>query len=313
MSPGARSEPGRLVRPIQIVVTPGSGNGQALRRAVRLRDALAARGHPTRIEVFADLDDLRHWAATNRGGFSLLICVGGDGTLSTAAQAAVRRSLAFLPVPSGFGNLFARALGHSRRVGRVADLVESGRVVHIDVGVRGSELFLCQESYGLLAEIQQAAETRVVRPRARWRRWLSYYQAAVRHLRDRPVSAFQVAVDGRTVARDAAIVTVANVSAYGPGLPVTPGASPVDGLLDVFCMPDASKKEILARLLRRHLRLPDGQGGTLSCRGRRVSVAGHRLAREELRVLPAALPVLVSAEAADALGRGADRPIGQAA
>jgi diacylglycerol kinase (ATP) len=280
---------------------------------MRLRRALVARGHPTRLEVFADLDDLSDWATTNRGGFSLLICVGGDGTLSTAAQAAVRRSLVFLPVPSGFGNLFARALGHPRRVGRVVDLVESGRIVHVDVGVRNGELFLCQESYGLLAEIQHAAETRQDRPRARWRRWLSYYQAAARHLRDRPVRAFQVSVDGRIVARDAAIVTVANVAAYGPGLPVTPEASPVDGLLDVFCMPDASKREILVRLLRRHLRLPDRQDGTLSRRGRHVSVAGLRPAREELRVLPAALPVLVSAETAAALGRGARRTAGQAA
>jgi diacylglycerol kinase (ATP) len=302
-----------LQSPIQIVVTPGSGSGAALRRAVHLREALVARGHPTRLEVFDDLDSLRRWTTTNRGGFSLLICVGGDGTLSTAAQAAVRRSLAFLPVPSGFGNLFARALGHPRGVGRVADLVESGRVVHVDVGVRDSELFLCQESYGLLAEIQDAAENRQVRPRARWRRWLSYYQAAVRYLRDRPVRAFQVAVDGRTVTRDAAIVTVANVAAYGPSLPLTPEASPVDGLLDVFCMQDASKPEILARLLRRHLRLPDHRGGTLSCRGRRVSIAGHRFARQDLKVMPAALPVLVSPEAAEALEPEAHRIVGQAA
>jgi diacylglycerol kinase family enzyme len=84
--------------PIQLIATPGSGNGRALAAALRLREALEARGHRAALEVFPDLDALGRWAARDRSRFSLLVCVGGDGTLDTAALAAVRRSVPFLAV-----------------------------------------------------------------------------------------------------------------------------------------------------------------------------------------------------------------------
>lgn len=285
-------------RTIQIVATPGSGNGGAAHVACRLRDALRARGHAAALEVFADLGDLRRWTASGGTPCSLLIAVGGDGTQSTAARAAVRRSIPFLSVPSGFGNLFARAFGHVADVDRVVDLVEDGGIVEADVGLRNGQLFLDQESFGLLAEIQARVEARLTRPRARWRRWVAYYQGALRYLRDTPMRALRVAVDGRVVTHDAVVVTVANVETYGPWLRVTPAASPVDGLLDVFVMQGATKRALLARLLRRHLRLPATEHGTVLCRGRHVAVSAPQRPRDDLEVLPGVLPVVVSTEAA---------------
>jgi diacylglycerol kinase family enzyme len=113
----------------------------------------------------------------------------------------------------------------------------------------------------------------------------------------------RVAVDGRIVADDAVLVTVANVETYGPWLTLTPAASPVDGLFDVFVMRGATKLEALAKLLRRHLRLPAAEQGSLFCRGRRVSVAASRSTRDELEVIPGLLPVVVSMEMATRLDR----------
>src|SRR6185295_12227090 len=96
----------RAARTLQIVTTPGSGNGTALATARTLRDALRERGHHTRLTRFADLDELNRWAAEDRTPCARLVCVGGDGTLDTIALAAVRRGVPFLAVQSGFGNLF---------------------------------------------------------------------------------------------------------------------------------------------------------------------------------------------------------------
>jgi diacylglycerol kinase family enzyme len=112
-----------------------------------------------------------------------------------------------------------------------------------------------------------------------------------------------VAVDGRVVTQDAVIVTVANVETYGAWLRLTPTASPVDGLFDVFVMRGATKREILTRLLKRHLRLPGVEQGTVLYRGRRVSVATSRSARKELQLIAGVLPVLVPPETARALER----------
>jgi diacylglycerol kinase family enzyme len=303
---GSRLARSARSRPIQIVVTPGSGNGRAMSTALELRKALSARRYPSSLEAFSDLDSLRQWATRESDDCSVLICVGGDGTQSTTALAAVRRSVPFLPVSSGFGNLFARAFNCPSSVDGVLDLLARGRVVHSDVGMRNDELFLCQASYGLIAEVQEAVEAAAATPKVRWQRWLAYYRAALQYFREAPPKRLRVAVDGRVVTVDAALVIVANVKTYGACLPLTPEASPVDGLLDVFVMTGATHREVFAKLLRRHLRIPGTVRGTLLCRGQRVWVSGLGARRDRLEVLRHRLPVLVSPEVAAALE--ADRP-----
>jgi diacylglycerol kinase family enzyme len=290
-------------RSIEIVATSGSGTGGAVNAAHRLRDALRTRGHRVTLEVFSDLISLRRWATTGGTRCSLVISIGGDGTQSTAAMAAVRRSIPFLPVPAGFGNLFARAFGHVPDVSRAVDLLEHGELVAADVGLRNGRLFLDQESFGVLPQIQASVEARLTRPLARWRRWVAYYEGAVRYLRKAPLPVLQVTVDGQAVTHDAAVVTVANVETYGPWLRLTPAASPVDGFFDVFVMRSATKRELLAKLLRCHLRWPATEPGTLLLRGRRVSVAAPQARRDALELVPGLLQVVVSPAMARKLER----------
>jgi diacylglycerol kinase (ATP) len=298
-------------RPIQIIVTPSSGNGQAMATATELREALETRGHPTALEEFSDLESLTRWAKADDPRFSMLVCVGGDGTQSATALAAVRRSVPFLPVSHGFGNLFARAFGHTKSVEEALDLLTCGEVIDADVGTRNGELFLCQQSYGLIAEVQEAVEAGAAAPKTRWQRWLSYYRAALQHFREAPPAGLRVVVDGRLVAVDAALVIVANVKTYGAWLPLTPDASPVDGLFDVFVLRAGTRREVFGKLLRRHLRIPGSIAGTLLCRGQQVSVSGLRVKRDQLELLPGALPLVVSRTTAAKLRRHRARRRGE--
>ena len=279
----------RRSRPIQIVATPGSGNGTAAAVAARLCEALRARGHDVRLDVFPRLQALQRWAATDPRRISRLISVGGDGTQSAVAMAAARRSVPFLPVPAGFGNLFARAFRLGSRVEDAMDLLERGEVVHADIGLQNGDPFLCHASFGLLSEVQARVEAGRY-PRVRWRRWVEYYRTAVRHLRETPLASLRVVVDGRVVTDDAVVVTVANVETYGPWLRLTPAASPVDGLFDVFVMRGATKREVLATLLRRHLRIPGTDWETHVYRARRVSVVTSGSPRQDLELAPACAP-----------------------
>ena len=169
-------------------------------------------------------------------------------------------------------------------------MLAHGQVVQCDVGMCNDEMFLCQQSYGLIAEVQDAVEAAAATPRARWQRWLAYYRAALRHFREVPPRRLRVVVDGRVVAVDAALVIVANVKTYGAWLPLTPEASPVDGLFDIFVMRGATRRQVFAKLLRRHLRIPGTDAGSLLCRGqRRVGVrAGHEAGPSRGAAPPAA-------------------------
>jgi hypothetical protein len=215
----------------------------------------------------------------------------------------MRRSVPFVAVPCGFGNLYARAFDQPRTVAGVLELLARGRVIRSDVGSRNGELFLCQQSYGLIAEIQEAVETASV-PRARSRRWLAYYRAALDRIDDKPTATFRVVVDGRAVADDAAVVVVANVESYGPWLPLTPDASPVDGLFDVFVLRAATHRQVFLELLLRHLRMPGTDAIGMLYRGRRVSVSGLRRPHDRLETLRHRLPIIVSPETAARLQQG---------
>ena len=87
-------------------------------------------------------------------------------------------------------------------------------------------------------------------------------------------------------------------------LPLTPGASPIDGLLDVFIMRRTSERDIFARLLKRQLRLAGTAPLTFVCRSRHVAVASPRRAPDDLHLTPRQLPVVVSSKTAEALAQG---------
>jgi diacylglycerol kinase family enzyme len=104
------------------------------------------------------------------------------------------------------------------------------------------------------------------------------------------------------VADDAVLVTVANVETYRGFLALTPTASPIDGLFDVFVVPRVSTLGLLRRLLALMFRLPGRWRGVRLYRGRRVRVTTPRR-REQLAVRRRVLPLLVPPGALEALHR----------
>jgi len=286
---------------VQIVVTPGSGDGRARSTARRLQKALAHRGYETRVQTFADLDRLLEWSATCEATFSHLVSVGGDATLSAAAAAAVRLAIPFVPVPCGFGNMFARAFGFRDDTRRVMELFERGQVRLVDVGTaNGNDIFLSHRSYGVLAEVQEAVERGRAQPRSRMRRLLAYYMMGERFLVSVPLTAIRVEVDGILLADDAAVVTVANVETYRGFLSLTPTASPIDGYLDIFATPGGSKLAVWTRIFKLLLRLPGRWNGIILCHGRNVRVTANGRT-DELTLRRRALPLLVLPESLEIL------------
>lgn len=292
-------------RSVDIVVTPGSGEGRAIGLARRLRRLLRRRGRHATIRAFDDLAGLVRWAETGECNASHVICIGGDATQSAAARAAIRCNIPLLPVPSGFGNIFATVFRHPRRAKHVAWLVERGEPRRVDVGAVATppgekDLFLSHRSYGLLEQVQTIAEQGRRQPRRRLLRYLWYWGVAYQFLFSTRLASFDVEIDGRNVASDAVLVTVANVETYHGFLSLTPTASPIDGLFDVAIIARASKPRVLWRLLRLLLKLPGRWNGLTLHRGRRVVVTTPRR-REVLTVLRQALPLVVPPGAVEAL------------
>lgn len=289
-------------RSVGIVVTPGSGAGQARGVARRLARLLRRRGVTVTLQAFDDLASLVQWAKTSGPEFEAICCVGGDATQSAAALLARRHRIPFVPIPNGFGNLFARVFGHPASPRQAARLLDEGEVRLVDVGVAGDELFLSHKSYGFLDQVQEAVEEGRRQPRDRMRRLLAYYGTAVRAVWRTPLAPIGVEVDGALAVDQAVLVTVANVETYRDFLSLTPAASPIDGRFDVFVIPRTSKWGLAWRLLRLRLRLPGRWKGVSVYRGREVVIVSEA-GRETLRVVRRALPLLLPPGAIERLKR----------
>lgn len=279
--------------PLQLVVNPVSGNGRGLAVARGLEQRLRAEGYDARTRVFRDSTEARVWVEDTRERLDTLLCVGGDSTLSEFAPVAVRLGARFLPVPTGFGNIFARAFGHRADPDFVLRLLRGGRVLQADVGQedKGGGLFLSSRSFGFLETIKLGVEKRVP-PKSGMLRYLTYVRAAVDLVRTAPTPSIEVTVDGTRVTNDAVMAIVANVPTYRGYLPLTPDANAFDGLLDVVIVPRRSNLAIVALLVGFLLHHPGRWRRVQRLRGAHISVTASGEPAEVLRVLPSALSVL---------------------
>lgn len=90
-------------------------------------------------------------------GIAWFAIVGGDGTLSMAANELAGQGAVMIPLPAGTGNTFAWAMNLPRRLDAWVDMVRDGHVERIDVGVveagGESRLFLNSATIGVTSTL----------------------------------------------------------------------------------------------------------------------------------------------------------------
>jgi diacylglycerol kinase family enzyme len=278
---------------VQLVVNPRSGDGVALGFGRRL--ACHLRTDRYDVQLLSTDDPARTREELLRTGRALrcLIAIGGDHTISEMAGVAMELQVPLLPVPAGFGNIFARTFDYRASVPSVLELLERGVVQHIDAGRVERSLFLADHAFGFTEDLKRMVETAPALPHQRLWRCLHYWRAAARSLVGTPLPTLGVETDGRRLADGAAMVVVANVPTHRGFLPLTPAASPFDGLLDVFAVPAMPKPQLIALLLAFLARAPGRWRQVRSRRAARVRVTTDGGARHDLCVLPRAVPVLL--------------------
>jgi diacylglycerol kinase family enzyme len=135
-----------------LLINPRSGRGAP--NSDELRAEAEARGIETRL--LESGDDPAELAAASRA--DAVGVAGGDGSLAPVADVALATDRAFVCVPFGTRNHFARDLGLDRR-GPVAALdAFSGEERRIDVGRIGDRLFLNNVSLGAYAALVHRRE-----------------------------------------------------------------------------------------------------------------------------------------------------------
>jgi diacylglycerol kinase family enzyme len=211
-----------------LLINPRSG------RSSPTADELAAEARAVGVEthVLQEGEDPAEVARASTAEY--LGMAGGDGSLAAVAQVALERDAAFVCIPFGTRNHFARDLGLDRNdpIGALRAFT-NGRERRIDVGRADERLFLNNVSLGVYARLvhRREAHRRRRETFARIRAW------AILLTHRQPLG---ITIDGDAV--ESRLVLVAN-NAYAIDLPSLGARGRLDeGKLHLYT-PDADPPE----------------------------------------------------------------------
>lgn len=241
---------------VAVLVNNGAQRPRAVGR--RVVQVLRSRGLQPQMllgRTAQEAADLASGAAES-GIDSLLVC-GGDGTINIALQAVAGRELTLGVVPCGSGNDLARSWGLPVTSPAAAmAVVLAGHRRTFDLAQVGDRWFGAVLATGFDARVNDRGN------RMRWPGGrLRYDVAMLAELASfRPLS-YRLVLDGRQIELEAMLVAVGNGPSYGGGMQICPGASLVDGQLDVTVISRMSRGR-LVRLFPsvysgRHVRHPE--------------------------------------------------------
>jgi YegS/Rv2252/BmrU family lipid kinase len=261
------------------LVNPAAENGSTGRRwpelAHRAGD-LGLGGDALVSERPGQLGDLARRAADD--GASLLVAVGGDGTVNEVVQGlAGRGGVELAVIPRGTGWDFARTYGIPRRFEEAVAVARDGKARPIDLGRARYRAWDGSEAESYFANIASAGMSGAIAKRANETSKalggkVSYLWATLAVFARWQNDEVRVEVDGERRTGRMHDVIVANGRYIAGGMKICPEAEPDDGLFDVLLIGDLTKRDLMLTLPKtyRGTHLPHPKAVVL--RGARVEV-----------------------------------------
>ena len=165
----------------------------------------------------------------------LVIGAGGDGTIRSVADGLAHTGIPLGLVPAGTGNLLARNLDLPLEEVDAIDIALDGQqrpidLVRITVDDRASEHFAVMAGIGVDAMIMDETDEDLKDKVGS----AAYFVAAAKALGRLPVRMTVQLDSNRPVRRHAMVCVIGNVGTLQGNLTLIPGASPDDGLLDLY-------------------------------------------------------------------------------
>jgi diacylglycerol kinase family enzyme len=159
--------------PLFVVINPGSGSHDAASTQQLLADVFATAGRTAQFTQVSQpgalvraCEEAARQAAQHGG---ILVAAGGDGTINTAAEAAIRQGCPLGVIPQGTFNYLARDHGIPLDAEAAARALLAARATPVQVGKVNDSLFLVNASLGLYPQLLQDREAFKLRfGRRRW-------------------------------------------------------------------------------------------------------------------------------------------------
>lgn len=210
---------------IAFVINPKSGSDKKTDRTALIRSLIGPGYEPVIFEWAKIGDRDAIFNEVLHGGFDIAMAAGGDGTVSQLAAALCGSKTALGILPFGSGNGLARHLGIPMKTADAMQLLNKGKIVQMDRGIINGRSFFCTAGVGFDAHIGKlfAESSR--------RGFRTYTQMTLREFSKYRSENYLITIDGKTIEREAFLVTAANAGQYGNNAWIAPQANVNDGLL----------------------------------------------------------------------------------
>lgn len=140
------------IRKVLLVINPNAGNGRAGAAEEKIERLFQLHGYQTDVRHTRSPDDARKMAAIHGSSCDLVVCCGGDGTLSEVANGlldvALRKRPAIGYLPAGTTNDVARSLGISMDIEEATESILRGKRRVLDIGRFNNRYFVYIASFG---------------------------------------------------------------------------------------------------------------------------------------------------------------------
>jgi len=224
-----------------IIANPISGSGRGRRDAPGLEAGLRRNGFG--VELFwTDAPGAARSAAeaADPEQVSVILSVGGDGTLNEVANGVGDKNIPIALFPTGTANVLAQEYGIPPSVERVCEIIAAGKTVRLDVGLAAGRRFVLFIGAGYDAAVVAA----VAAKRTGRITKLHYVGPVLKALATYRFPEMEVVVDDQAAGR-ATSALVCNVHSYGGPFEIAEGADPTDGLFDVCLLRGRRRRDMV--------------------------------------------------------------------
>ena len=286
---------------IHVVINPAAGQDEPILNIVNdVCRQYEVEWSASVTHKFGDATEFARQAAED--GYNIIAGYGGDGTQHEIANGILGTNASMGILPGGTGNNFSKEMGTPQTLRPAVELLcTSQNVRNVDVVQMGDIYFILRLYVGIEPEQQTSREDKDKYGK------LAYIVDAFRKARDSKEVNYQITIDGEKFEFPAMVMYVVNAAKNGAGISVAGDLSKIDdGLMDAFVL-NMNDLNSIAGFTDRVLNLDTSNASEYMRQGKEMTIEtepdqpvwtdGEYSGRTpvSLKVLPAALPVIVPA------------------
>jgi YegS/Rv2252/BmrU family lipid kinase len=258
---------------IAYIVNPKSGASSSKLTGRQFEEYLTKRGFDVRVSLTTSLEHACELATDAAVDYdcTMVVVVGGDGTVREVAHGLEGSDKPLLIVPCGTENLLANELGFDEKLKTVIETFEAEHSRPLDLGSANGKCFTSIAGFGFDGQVVRS----VSEQREGHIDYFDYFWPIWRTFWNYRFESMKVEVDGEEVFDGHGLVFVGNISRYAMGLQILHDADFSDGLLDVCVYKCTSKTRLLKHSLLTALKQHSHGTDVIYRQGKEISVSSE--------------------------------------